>query len=84
MGENNFAFWPVVLYGILLMRAAIAYYILAQTLIKLHGENSTIAQAIGKDRKGLISLFIYAAGVALCYVNTRLSLSFMHSLQQFG
>ena len=75
MGENDFAFWPVVLYGILLMMAGIAYYILAQTLIKLHGENSTIAKAIGRDKKGLISLFIYAAGVALCYINSWISLS---------
>ncbi len=75
MGENNFTLWPVALYGILLMMAAIAYYILAQALIKLHGKNSTLAKAIGRDQKGIISLVIYALGVALCFVNSRISLA---------
>lgn len=75
MGENNFTLWPVALYGILLMMAAVAYYILAQALIKLHGKNSTLAKAIGRDQKGIISLVIYALGVALCFVNSRISLA---------
>lgn len=75
MGENNFTLWPVAPYGILLMMAGIAYHILARTLIKLHGENSTLAKAIGKDQKGLISLLIYATGVAVCFINSWISLS---------
>ncbi|MEP7250797.1 MAG: TMEM175 family protein [Ginsengibacter sp.] len=75
MGENNFTLWPVALYGTLLTMAAIAYYILAQTLIRLHGKDSTIGKAIGKDRKGVISLFIYIAGIALCSISPKLGLS---------
>ena len=74
MGENNFTIWPVALYGVFLTMAAVAYYILAQTLIQLHGKNSTIGKAIGKDRKGVMSLFIYIAGIALCGINPKISL----------
>lgn len=74
MGENNFTLWPVVLYGVLLTMAAVAYYILAQALVQLHGKNSIIGKAIGKDRKGVISLFIYISGIALCGINPKLSL----------
>src|SRR5829696_9127012 len=40
MGENHFTTWPVVLYGVVLFMAGIAYYILAHSLITLHGKNS--------------------------------------------
>ncbi len=75
MGENNFTIWPVALYGIILIMAGIAYYILSQELIKLHGKDSIIGKAIGKDKKGLISVFIYAAAIACCYINPRISLA---------
>ncbi len=75
MGENEFALWPVILYGTLLMMAGIAYFILARTLVKLHGENSILAKAIGRDQKGLMSLWIYAAGIVSCYVDSRIGLS---------
>ena len=70
MGENNFAEGPVVLYGIILLMSGAAYSILVQTLIRLHGKNSTIATAIGNDRKGKLSVVIYAAAIALCFVNS--------------
>ncbi|MEO6454055.1 MAG: TMEM175 family protein [Ginsengibacter sp.] len=69
MGENHFAKWPVVLYGIVLFMAGMAYYILARSLIVLHGKNSTLSEAIGKDRKGIISVVIYAAGIGSCFIN---------------
>src|ERR1700687_2057692 len=43
MGENHFASWPIALYGLVLLLAAIAYFILARTLIFLHGRDSTLA-----------------------------------------
>ncbi len=70
MGENHFTRWPVVLYGIVLLMAGLAYYFLAQTLIHLHGKNSTIGKAIGKDRKGMLSLVIYVAGIAFTFINS--------------
>jgi len=68
MGENHFAALPVALYGAPLLFAAIAYYILTQVLIARHGEGSTLARAIGRDRKGIISMFCYAAAIALSFV----------------
>jgi uncharacterized membrane protein len=56
MGENHLTAWPIALYGILLFMAGVAYYILAHCLIAIHGKNSTLAVAFGKDRKGIISV----------------------------
>ena len=74
MGENHFTTWPVALYGTVLMMAGIAYYILAHTLMKLHGKDSTIAKAIGKDHKGIISVVIYVIAVPLAFLNAWISL----------
>ena len=68
MGENNFARWPVAVYGAVLLFAAVAYFILAKTLIALHGRDSVIATALGRDFKGKISIVIYLAAVALALV----------------
>src|SRR5258706_15141081 len=62
MGENKFAAWPVALYGIVLLFAAVAYFILAKSLIHLHGRDSVLATALGSDFKGKISILFYAAG----------------------
>jgi uncharacterized membrane protein len=51
-----------------LLLAGTAYFILAQTLIRLHGENSTLAQSIGRDQKGKISILIYAAAIPMAFV----------------
>lgn len=63
MGENNFAALPVALYGVTLMLAAIAYFILTRVLIAHHGKDSTLAAAIGNDFKGKLSVVIYAIAV---------------------
>ena len=67
MGENRFDSWPVAVYGIVLLLAAIAYFILTRALISLHGESSTLATSIGRDRKGKISIAIYAAAIPLAF-----------------
>jgi len=72
MGENNFSRWPVVLYGIMLLMASIAYYFLAHSLAAAHGKDSTLAKAIGKDRKGMISTIIYIVGIILSFVHPSL------------
>ena len=69
MGENHFKTWPVALYGFILLMCGIAYFILAQALSKLHGKNSTLALAIGNDKKGRISVLIYAIGILLCFIH---------------
>ena len=68
MGENHFASWPVALYGMVLLMAAIAYYILAHALMRHHGKDSALAVAIGNDFKGKISVGIYAAAIPLSFV----------------
>lgn len=67
MGENNFAALPVALYGMTLMLAAIAYFILTRILIAHHGKDSTLAAAIGNDFKGKVSVVIYAIAVVSAF-----------------
>jgi uncharacterized membrane protein len=69
MGENYFATWPVVLYGVVLLMAGVAYYILAQSLIRTHGKDSRFAMALGSDTKGKVSVVVYAIGIALSFVH---------------
>jgi uncharacterized membrane protein len=68
MGENHLAPWPVALYGVLLLFAGIAYFVLTKTLIACHGKDSALAVSIGSDRKGRISLAVYVAAVPLAFV----------------
>ena len=70
MGENNFAALPVALYGIILLFAAIAYFILVRTLIFHHGKNSPLAVAVGNDFKGKISVVIYAVAILSCFIHS--------------
>ncbi len=74
MGENNFVKWPIAVYGIVLLMAGVAYYILAQALVKLHGKNSTLGRALGKDQKGIISIVIYIVAIPFSFVNSWISL----------
>lgn len=65
MGENHFAGLPVFFYGIVMLMAAVAYFILSRTLVAHHGSESTLAQAVGRDTKGLASLAAYALALPL-------------------
>ena len=73
MGENHFASWPTAVYGIVMLCAAIAYYILQTTIIRAQGAGSKLARAIGADRKGKLSPLLYAAAVPLAFVNESLA-----------
>ena len=68
MGENHFAAWPVAVYGIIMLCAGVAYFILTRALIRLHGHGSTLATSIGNDTKGKISIALYAVGIPLAFV----------------
>jgi uncharacterized membrane protein len=74
MGENHFTTIPVALYGFVLLMAGTAYYFLSHTLANLHGKDSTLARAMGKDKKGKVSVYIYMAAVPLCFVNAWIGL----------
>jgi uncharacterized membrane protein len=65
MGENHFAPVPVALYGVVLLLAAIAYAILVRVLITVHGNDSTLAHAVGRDFKGWLSVVLYLVGIVL-------------------
>ena len=73
MGENDFSSSPVALYGMVLLLAGVAYFILVRTLLVLHGRASTLATAIGSDFKGKISIAIYAGAVPLAFLRTWIS-----------
>ena len=68
MGDNYCNSWPVAVYGMVLLLAGVAYYILTRILIRLHGQGSTLATSIGNDRKARISIAIYAAGILLAFI----------------
>ena len=48
--------------------AVVDYYILSRSLIQLHGRTSTLAKAIGSDRKGRLSILCYPLGAALAFI----------------
>jgi len=64
LGENHFARAPMMLYGFNLLAAAIAYFVLQARLIHLHGDDSVLARAVGRDIKGKLSPVFYVAGLA--------------------
>ena len=69
MGQNEFAPWPVALYGIVMLFAGTAYFILTRSLIAHHGKDSTLAASIGDDRKGKMSLAAYVVAIPLAFVH---------------
>jgi TMEM175 potassium channel family protein len=73
MGRNHYEALPTAMYGVVLVLAAIAYTILQQTIVNANGRNSTLARAVGGDRKGKISLAIYVVAIPLAFVNPRVS-----------
>lgn len=73
MGENHFARLPSALYGVVLLMAAVAYWILARALIAVEGPDSLLARAIGKDRKGALSVLLHAFAIPLAFLNQWLS-----------
>src|SRR4029077_17809562 len=67
MGEN-FGAWPVAVYGVVLLLAAVAYFILVRVLISLHGRDSALALAVGRDFKGKVSVVFYAVAIPLSFL----------------
>jgi len=68
MGENHFTPLPSATYGVVLLLAAVAYYILQNLIISEAGANSKLAHAFRADWKGKLSPVLYAAGIALSFV----------------
>jgi uncharacterized membrane protein len=70
MGEYHFSTIPVAAYGVVLIMNALSYSLLSRVLIRHSGKSSALAQAMGRDRKGKISIIIYATAIALAFVNS--------------
>src|SRR5258706_9934291 len=73
MGENNFAAVPAAMYGIVLLFAAVAYFILARALLSIHAPDSVLATALGADFKCKISMVIYLFAIPLAFVRSWLA-----------
>jgi len=63
MGENHFTAVPTALYGVVLLMAAIAYYLLQQAIIRAQGKDSILREAIGRDWKGKLSPVLYILAI---------------------
>ena len=74
MGQNHVASLPTALYGVILLFAAVAYTILQVAIVREHGPESKLHQAIGGDIKGKMSIALYVAAIPLAFVNSLVSL----------
>lgn len=68
MGESNFASAPTAAYGVVSLGAALAFYLLVHALVRAPAQTPTLAQAIGSDRKGMISPVLYAVAIPFAFV----------------
>ena len=63
IGDHNFAAFPMMFYGIILLMSAIAFFILQKVIIKSQGNNSILKEALGVDYKGKASPILYLIAV---------------------
>jgi len=75
MGENHFEQIPVIFYGVILLMCGLAYAILVRALLEKHEHDSLLARAIGRDKKGKISVLLYAVGIVLGCFNAWLAIA---------
>ena len=73
MGENHFAAAPSALYGVVLLMASIAYFILQQLIIAAQGADSLLKKAVGRDWKGKLSPLLYSLAVLAAFRSTWIS-----------
>ena len=73
MGENHYAAAPSALYGVVLLMAAIAYWILQQLIIASQGSESLLKRAVGADWKGKLSPVLYVAGIGAAFWSARIA-----------
>jgi uncharacterized membrane protein len=68
MGENHYAPLPVATYGVMLLFAGIAYFVLTRSLVAHHGKNSRLAESIGNDWKGRVSVVAYLVAIPIAFL----------------
>ena len=75
MGENHLAAEPTALYGVVMLAAAVAYVLLQRSIVRHHGPDSGLAQALGRDMKGKVSLAGYTLAIPLAFVDRWISIA---------
>jgi len=75
MDQTHFAAIPTALYGAILVMAAVSYIFLQQSIIACNGKSSKLAQAVGDDLKGRLSLSLYVLAIPLAFVRPWISLA---------
>jgi len=80
VGENHFAPGPTALYGVVLLMAAVAYYILQSLIIESQGEDSLLKRALKGDWKGKLSPALYLLAICAAFVSQWLSLAIYASV----
>ena len=73
MGENHFTALPTAVYGVVLLMAAVAYYLLQQAIIRSQGPDSILKKAVGRDWKGKLSPVLYISAILATWVSTWIS-----------
>jgi uncharacterized membrane protein len=76
MGDTHFAPVPTVAYGVVLLMAALAYWLLQHSIIREQGKESILAQALGRDLKGKLSPFMYICAIVAAGFSTWISAAF--------
>ncbi len=71
VGENHLASTPTALYGMVLLMAALAYWLLQHFIIVSQGPDSVLRQAVGRDWKGKVSPVLYAVGAVTAFWSPR-------------
>jgi uncharacterized membrane protein len=69
MGESHLGPGPTAVYGVILLLAAIAYLLLQHAILRQEGPDSTLAVAVGRDRKGKISPLLYAIAIPVAFLH---------------
>jgi uncharacterized membrane protein len=69
MGENHFAPWPTAAYGFVMLMAGVAYYFLVRAILAHHGKDSRVANALGSDIKGKVSVLLYLVALPMAFIN---------------
>jgi TMEM175 potassium channel family protein len=73
VGDHRDAPVPAALYGVVLLMAGVAYVVMERQMVRENGPQSMLAEAVGRDRKGLLSMIGYGTAIALAFVSPRLA-----------
>jgi uncharacterized membrane protein len=74
LDQSHVALTPTIVYGVNLLGAAVAYYVLQLRMLHLPGSGGRLREVLGRDLKGKLSPVIYLAGIALAFVQPWLGL----------